>query len=313
MALLSTLEVRMIRNAVVIGRCQLMRILVFGAGVLGSLYAARLHGAGHDVTLFARGDRLKALNANGVQLEQAVTGVKETVRVPVVGVVGAEIAYDVVLVFVRGDQLATASRSLAEQRVSGSLLFMVNNPAGFEPLSRTVGAERLMLGLAGAGGYREGDTVKYVVLPRFLQPTTLGEPDGSETARIRAAGAAMRSAGFPVVISRSMDAWYKYHAAWVTPVAYAIYAARAAGSSLAERPDLLRELVDATRELWRALGNLGHKLTPTDCMWSASCPVGFSFPSSHASRAPGMQMRWPSGTPTQRRRRWACSRNRSPT
>ena len=91
---------------------ELMRILVFGAGVLGSLYAARLHGAGHDVTLFARGDRLTTLTANGVQLEQAMTGVKETVRVPVTGVLAAENAYDLVRVFVRGDQLAAAARSL---------------------------------------------------------------------------------------------------------------------------------------------------------------------------------------------------------
>ena len=32
-----------------------MRILFFGAGVLGSLYAARLHEAGTEVILVARG------------------------------------------------------------------------------------------------------------------------------------------------------------------------------------------------------------------------------------------------------------------
>jgi 2-dehydropantoate 2-reductase len=125
-----------------------------------------------------------------------------------------------------------------------------------------VGGERLMLGLAGAGGYREGDTVKYVILSRLLQPTTIGEPEGARTARIRAVRAAIRSGGFPVAINRDMNAWYKYHAAWVVPAAYAIYAAQALGSSLAERPDLVRELVDATRELWRALGDLGHRITP---------------------------------------------------
>jgi 2-dehydropantoate 2-reductase len=241
-----------------------MRILVFGAGVLGSLYAARLHGAGHDVTLFARGARLTALAANGIQLEHAITGVgvKETVWVPVTAVVDAETAYDLVLVLVRGDQLAEAAHHLAERRPSGSLLFMVNNPAGFEALGRTVGAERLMLGFAGAGGYREGDTVKYVVLPRLLQPTTIGEPGGTDTPRIRAARAAIRSAGFPVAINRDMDAWCKCHAAWVTPLAYAIYAAQASGSSLAQRPDLVREFVDATRELWLALRDLGYRITP---------------------------------------------------
>ena len=35
-----------------------MRILVYNAGVQGSLYGARLHEAGHDVELLARGPRL---------------------------------------------------------------------------------------------------------------------------------------------------------------------------------------------------------------------------------------------------------------
>ena len=36
-----------------------MKILFLGAGVLGSLYAARLKQSGQDVTLLARNTRLK--------------------------------------------------------------------------------------------------------------------------------------------------------------------------------------------------------------------------------------------------------------
>ena len=35
-----------------------MRILVFGAGVIGSLYGALLAEAGYDVSVYARGRRL---------------------------------------------------------------------------------------------------------------------------------------------------------------------------------------------------------------------------------------------------------------
>ena len=35
-----------------------MRILVLGAGVIGSVYAAKLLQAGHEVVLLARGHRL---------------------------------------------------------------------------------------------------------------------------------------------------------------------------------------------------------------------------------------------------------------
>jgi 2-dehydropantoate 2-reductase len=36
-----------------------MRILVFGAGVLGSYYATKLYQAGMDVTILARGENIK--------------------------------------------------------------------------------------------------------------------------------------------------------------------------------------------------------------------------------------------------------------
>ena len=35
-----------------------VKLLVYGAGVTGSLFSARLHEAGHDVSLLARGGRL---------------------------------------------------------------------------------------------------------------------------------------------------------------------------------------------------------------------------------------------------------------
>lgn len=38
-----------------------MKVLFFGAGVLGSLYAAKLHEAGTNVTLVARGSRYEEL------------------------------------------------------------------------------------------------------------------------------------------------------------------------------------------------------------------------------------------------------------
>jgi ketopantoate reductase len=48
-----------------------MKLLIYGTGVLGSLYAARLHAAGHTVTLLARGQRLVDLLA-GTSTDQVI-------------------------------------------------------------------------------------------------------------------------------------------------------------------------------------------------------------------------------------------------
>ena len=44
-----------------------MRILIYGAGVIGSLYAALFAEAGYDTNIYARGKRLEALRNNGLK------------------------------------------------------------------------------------------------------------------------------------------------------------------------------------------------------------------------------------------------------
>jgi 2-dehydropantoate 2-reductase len=51
-----------------------MKILVYGAGVLGSLYGARLKQSGQDVTILARGQRLAEIRTHGIVLENGTTG-----------------------------------------------------------------------------------------------------------------------------------------------------------------------------------------------------------------------------------------------
>jgi len=50
---------------------EIKKVLVIGAGVIGSFNAARLKDGGKDVTLLARGQRLEDLREHGVVLEDA--------------------------------------------------------------------------------------------------------------------------------------------------------------------------------------------------------------------------------------------------
>ncbi len=51
-----------------------MKILVYGAGVIGTLYAARLQESGQQVTLLARGQRLADVRRHGLTLEDVASG-----------------------------------------------------------------------------------------------------------------------------------------------------------------------------------------------------------------------------------------------
>lgn len=45
-----------------------MRILIYGAGVIGSIFAGRLVASGQDITVLAQGKRLSELSQNGIVL-----------------------------------------------------------------------------------------------------------------------------------------------------------------------------------------------------------------------------------------------------
>src|SRR5450755_1882738 len=48
-----------------------MKFLVVGAGAIGAYIGARMAKAGFDVTLFARGPHLRAMQENGVQVKSS--------------------------------------------------------------------------------------------------------------------------------------------------------------------------------------------------------------------------------------------------
>jgi len=57
-----------------------LKILVYGAGVIGTLYAAKLQGCGNAVTVLARGRRLADIHRFGLAIEEIVTGVSSSTR-----------------------------------------------------------------------------------------------------------------------------------------------------------------------------------------------------------------------------------------
>jgi 2-polyprenyl-6-methoxyphenol hydroxylase-like FAD-dependent oxidoreductase len=80
---------------------QAQKILVYGAGPLGSLFAARLQQGGNDVSILARGGRLANLREYGIVLRDVQTKEQTVTRVNVVETLAPEDAYDLVLVIMR--------------------------------------------------------------------------------------------------------------------------------------------------------------------------------------------------------------------
>jgi 2-dehydropantoate 2-reductase len=237
-----------------------MKILVYGAGVQGSLYGARLYEAGHNVTLLARGSRLSDLRDQGIILEERISKHRTVTRVPIVDQLSPNDQYDLAIVPVRREQIEEVLPTLSAARDIRSVLFMHNHAGGSDQLVAAVGRERVLLGFAGASGSRQGDVVKYVIIPQ--QPTTLGEVQGPPTSRIREIAAMLRGSGFNVALSQNMDAWLTTHAMFVTAVCGALYCAGADNYELARSSEIMALFVKGVREGLKSLRALGLSPPP---------------------------------------------------
>lgn len=249
-----------------------MKILVIGAGVLGSLYAARLHAAGHDVSIMARGERLEQIRARGILLQEHGSELVSTVPIRTIEALDPQEAFDWVLVLVRRNQVAALLPVLAANLGTPNLLFMTNNAAGSGELKAALGRARVVLGFPGAGGERVGDVVRFLILGPRGQPTTLGELDGLVSPRLIQIGRVLREAGFPVAFSPNMDAWLKTHAALVVPIACALYLAGGDNYRLARTRDGLVLMLRAMREGLRVLDRLGIEIEPSHYRWVNRIP-----------------------------------------
>src|SRR5262245_21671943 len=127
-----------------------MRVLVIGAGVIGSVYAGHLADAGHDVTVLARSRRLADLRRSGLRLRLG-SGPVRTPDITVTGVVPAA-PLDLVMVAVRREQATAAAEQASHASTTTAMLF--GNYAGMvAALAAAAGPGRaVVVGFPGVGG-----------------------------------------------------------------------------------------------------------------------------------------------------------------
>jgi 2-dehydropantoate 2-reductase len=247
------------------------KILVYGAGPLGSLFAAQLQEGGNDVSLLARGQRLADLREHGIVLKDFYTTKETVTRVNIVEELAPDDAYDLVLVIMRKYYALKILPVLAANQHTPNVLFLMNNAAGPGELVEALGRERVLIGFPNAAGYFEGHIIHYVTGTESDPAVVLlGEVDGNGAARritdrTRQVARILESApGFAAQVHTDMDAWLKTHVALLIPgLASALYAAGTDNHRLARTRDGLVLTVRAIREGFRVLRALGVPITPT--------------------------------------------------
>ena len=178
-----------------------MKMLFFGAGVVGSFYAAKLHAAGHDVTILARGTRYEQVREHGIVLEDFSTGERSTAPVQVVDEMPTDEPFDVCVVAVQKTQLESALTALGTNPHIRSYLSLVNAAEDSGDLINAVGRDRVVLGHANVGGERDDHVTLYMT----AQEMTIGELSGEKTERLQRIASIFRDAGLPCFSARTWN------------------------------------------------------------------------------------------------------------
>ena len=250
-----------------------MRIAIFGAGAIGGLLAVKLHQAGADVTVIARGPHLAAIRAKGMTLKSE----GRTITAPLKATDKAEeaVSQDYVVVTLTANGLIPAAGEIAKlMGPETSLVTGINgipywyfygldsqwrdrvvesvDPGGklwsILPPRQAIGCV-----IYPAAEVTEPGVIEHTYGTRF----SLGEPDGSKSARVEALSQMLAKAGFkaPVRANIRDEIWVKL---WGNLAFNPLSALT--GSTLdrlAFRPDLravVRAMMEEGEAVGRALG-----------------------------------------------------------
>ncbi|MCK5101444.1 MAG: ketopantoate reductase family protein [Cyclobacteriaceae bacterium] len=237
------------------------KVLVFGAGTIGSYYTYKLNEANIDVTLLARGDRYAYLKEHGVKLIDEITKTKFSSKIRVIDHIDPDEVFDFVIVLVRKNALQPIIKQLSGLKNLKNIVFMGNNVLGFDAYIMDIDKEKLFFGFPQVGG-KVKDQIVYLTEKAEkgkARPITIGEMDGSITTRLKQFEDLLKQASFNVDIVNDIDGWLKYHAAFVLPLGYSLYKHNCDNYAVAKSKETQLEMVKAAKDAGNVLRALGYK------------------------------------------------------
>lgn len=235
-----------------------MRLLIYGAGVIGCFYATLFSRAGYDTTVYARGKKLEAFKKNGLQYE--VRSKIYTADVKIIDKLENDDKYDFIFLTVKENQVHTALSELSANN-SPNIVTMVNTLEPYYNWEELCGVGRIIPAFPGAGGSFDNGILKAALTPWIIQPTTFGEIDGRRTARIKSLLSIFKNSKIPYQIVKDMHQWQLCHLAMVVPIADAYYKANVP-EKVWEESEIMLETARQMKINFITLFNLGISLSP---------------------------------------------------
>jgi 2-dehydropantoate 2-reductase len=238
-----------------------MKILIYGAGVIGGQLCHALCACGNDVTVIARGAWAETLRTEGLRIRHYIQR-KDTVDHPRVLEAADAERYDIVFAVMQYRQMEQILPDLA--LVNSPIVVLTGNnlsAAEMEAriLKNSAGPKTVLFGFGSTAGTRENGRLTTVHTGDGR--LTIGKAHEEAPEPVKAIlRQAFSGSKLSVVYSDNMDAWLKYHAAFILPVVYLCYKT---GCDLKKSTGAERKLLlDAVRDAYHLLMAMGYPVRP---------------------------------------------------
>ncbi len=232
-----------------------MKILVFGAGVLGCNLARNFFRAGKDVALLARGSWAVELQKNGLKIKDKFSPRMSVSRISVVTELKPTDRYDVIFVVLRYTQLDAIMETLRASQAK-TIVFVGNNVRA-RAIAAALPEKNVLFAFASSAGHRERDYVASIDLKKITIGQLSDAPSNEQLI-----GQIFEGTKYKVSYEPNMEDYLLCHAAFVLPAAFACYKTEGNLKKLKGDTAYLSRILDANIEGYRAIRNAGHEILP---------------------------------------------------
>ncbi len=188
-----------------------MRIAILGAGGVGGYFGALLARAGHDVVLYARGENLAAIRANGITIRDANGAF--SVPIGATNTPNELIGSEFVIVAVKSYSLAEVAPVAKDLALAGAAIVpLLNGVEAAKDLERAgVPREQLLGGQTNVSAFKAEPGVIQRAL--WKERIVVGELNGVLSDRAMALVEALRSANIEAIATTNIavELWRKFN------------------------------------------------------------------------------------------------------
>ncbi|MCG7406608.1 ketopantoate reductase family protein [Paenibacillus sp. ACRRX] len=239
-----------------------MRILIYGAGVLGSYLAHVLVRGDNDVTMLARGRRVDELQKDGLVIRHYFQLHTTVDKVSVIRELRPEDEYDLIFVVMKYSDFQTVLPVLAANN-SRHVVITGNNASPAEMLDylqeNSLVEKKVAFAFQNSGGWREEGRMICVRGPKvYMSIGGLGE----ELVWRSVIDQAFVNTNYKLTYYEDMEVWLKSHMMLILPMNFISPASNGNLRQAAGNKKLLNQVIDAIDEGHQVLEALGYTVTP---------------------------------------------------